>query len=169
MRNIKSKLDIASNISVILVCTVFISGIVINKIRAPRRPEPVPLLGTRPQISDVKWEESGKTVVLALSTTCGYCAASAKFYSRLLVTTTRVHIPVIGVFPQSVDESRRYLQALELPLKDIRQLPGQSIHVTGTPTLMIVDSRGIVTDAGVGLLSPSGESEVLSKLNSKGA
>lgn len=46
----------------------------------------------------------------------------------------------------------------------VMQVPPGQVNVGGTPTLILVNSNGVVTDVWAGKLPPEAESQVLSKL-----
>ena len=66
--------------------------------------------------------------------------------------------------PQEAAQARQYLTNHEIQLNDIKQLGLGSLGVTGTPTLILVDTNGVVIGWWVGKLSPTQEAEVLAKL-----
>jgi hypothetical protein len=70
---------------------------------------------------------------------------------------------LLAVLPQPVEEGRRYLATLGVAVDEIKQSSLSSIDVRGTPTLMLVNSDGVVTDTWVGRLQAEQEAEVLSK------
>jgi hypothetical protein len=118
-----------------------------------------------PKISlpDVDWNgNGGQTLVIAVSSTCHFCTESGAFYQRIVKKSGNTRL--LAVLPQSVAEGTRYFQSLGVSVNEIRQSPLSAISVTGTPTLMLVDSHGIVTDSWVGKLPAEQEAEVLSKV-----
>jgi hypothetical protein len=70
----------------------------------------------------------------------------------------------VAVLPQDVSEGRKYLNELGVPINEVRQSTLESLGVGGTPTLILVDNKGAVTDSWVGKLPPDKESEVLGHL-----
>ena len=129
-----------------------------TEIREPIQP------GTRlGQPSD--WHLYDKTVLLALQKGCGFCAASAPFYRRLsgLIGDSKA-IHLTAVLPQTVGQARQYLAGLGIPIADVRQASLLSLRITGTPTVLLVDSSGVVKKVWVGQLKPEGEAEVLRTL-----
>jgi hypothetical protein len=184
-------IEIATNVSIILVALVGATVLVKNYLlRSPaaafsqtqtanlqgppgsaQRPpnnataKPGPSEGTQVSLEGIKWGESTKSVVLALSDQCHFCSESAPFYRRLTTELAqRGDIRVIAVFPQQVGDSKQYLSKLGVPISDVRQATLDSLGVRGTPTLMIVDKNGKVQESWVGRLSPDKESEVLSRI-----
>jgi hypothetical protein len=111
---------------------------------------------------DVDWKQSNQTLVLAISSTCHFCTDSAVFYQALV--QSKKNARVVAVLPQPVEEGRAYLEKLGVSVDEIRQLPLDEIGVRGTPTLLLVDTSGVVKDFWVGKLSPEKETDVLSRL-----
>jgi hypothetical protein len=71
---------------------------------------------------------------------------------------------LIAVLPQPIDEGRRYLAGLGVTVDEIRQAPLSSISVRGTPTLMLVNSDGVVIKIWTGMLAEEQQEEVLNKM-----
>jgi len=104
-------------------------------------------------------------VVLALSSKCHFCSESAPFYQRLNDEVAQLRdARLIAVFPQEVDEAKQYLSALGVKIEDVRNASLNSIGVNGTPTLVIIDSKGRIEQSWVGKLSPEREAEVISRV-----
>lgn len=120
--------------------------------------------GTRIDVPGITWQDTRRTVVLALSTRCPYCTASAYFYRRLKSSADVKGYRLVAVFPQPSDEARSYLESLHLEVLEIRELPLNRLGVTATPTLIVVDSQGRIVSAWVGQLSPAMEAAVVSTL-----
>jgi thiol-disulfide isomerase/thioredoxin len=124
-----------------------------------------PIEGTSLSVPGINWAESKQTIVLALSDKCHFCSESAPFYQRLSRELgARKDVRVIAVFPQNVDEGKKYLDGLGVPVEQVRQATLDSIGVRGTPTLIIVDATGVVKQSWVGRLNAERESEVLGRI-----
>jgi len=52
---------------------------------------------------------------------------------------------------------------LGVPVGDIQRAELASLKIAGTPTLLLVDRRGVVENVWVGQLTDQGEADVLSK------
>ena len=115
-------------------------------------------------LPDVDWAKNRRTLLLALSSTCHYCSESAPFYQQIAEQRGNTHI--IAIFPESVSDSKEYLSNLGVSVDEIKQLSLDSLEVRGTPTLMLVNNAGLVTDMWIGKLPPSEETEVLNRLHS---
>jgi thiol-disulfide isomerase/thioredoxin len=186
-----STLQIVTNVSIVLVAllgaTVLIKdhllrprvqvlsdGVVDGK--SPRPPDssrvdrtaPVgPTVGTQISVPGISWNDSDETIVLALSNKCHFCTESAPFYQKLVSELTgRKDVRVIAVFPQDIEEGKKYLDGLSVPITQIARAPLDSLGVRGTPTLLIVDKNGAVQQSWVGRLNTERENEVLRGIKS---
>jgi predicted DNA-binding ribbon-helix-helix protein len=160
-------LEIGLNVLILAACIAVILGVTYSRLgpgRIPQSAPPIPPKGTKIEISGVEWSNSQRTIVLALSTHCRFCTASGKFYKRLQEVAESRGVPIVAVLPEPTDESKSYLENLHIPIAVVRQSPLAGVHVSATPTLMIVSSEGKVTDSWAGQLSPRLEEEVISKL-----
>lgn len=129
----------------------------------PVRSLPVgPTAGTSITIPDFNWRQSKQTLVLALREGCHFCSDSAEFYQQLAKSTTgKRSTRLVAVFPGDIESSGSYLRDLGVPISDVRQLPLGQISVRGTPTLILVNDKGVITKSWVGQLPPETETEVI--------
>lgn len=108
----------------------------------------------------VDWSKNGRSLILAISTRCHFCTDSAPFFQRI-GREKPAGTKLLAVLPQAVEEARTYLDQQGVRVDDVRQAPLDSIKVSGTPTLLLVDNAGTVADVWVGKLEPSQEEDVL--------
>jgi hypothetical protein len=119
-------------------------------------------VGAPVSVSDVNWARNKQTLLLVLREGCHFCADSAGFYRRLAKEGgARGKTEMVAVLPGSVNDSRRYLDGLNVPVKKIRQSSLRGLGVGGTPTLLMVNGEGVVTRSWVGQLSAGREAEVI--------
>jgi thioredoxin-related protein len=166
MNPLVRKLEIVANVSIIVVAIVVCVAAVRyfrTKASGSKAPTPAIAAGTKINLPNEDWARNRQTLLLALSTQCKYCSASAEFYQRL-VNSASSNTKLVAVLPQPREESQEYLTGLKLTIKDIQQVSPPSLGVRATPTLILVDSTGIVTNAWVGQLPPDKEKEVLSSV-----
>jgi thioredoxin-related protein len=76
----------------------------------------------------------------------------------------RSDIRLVAVFPQDVGAGKKYLDDLGVPVTQVIQASLNSLQVQGTPTLVIVDKNGTVTQSWVGKLDSERESQVLGRI-----
>lgn len=119
-------------------------------------------------LSGVDFQKNQRTLVLALQTTCRFCTESGPFYQKLVQERARFgRTKFVAVLPQSAEESRTYLSNLGVAVDHVVQGSLRDIGVNGTPTLLLVNSAGIVTEAWSRKLPPAGEEAVLARLRIK--
>ena len=124
-----------------------------------------PIVGTKVSLPDIDWSKTNKNLLLVLSNTCKYCTESAPFYQRLAQERARrASFHLTAVLPQPVDDGRKYLNGLGVAIDEVKQLSAGTLRIRGTPTLLLINSAGVVTDEWMGKLPPETEAEVLSRL-----
>lgn len=169
-------LEVSANVAIIVVavllCVVLVKSYVIP---APTRQAAGEPAGTRGimksgdavAVSGVDWEKNGKTLLMVLSTTCHFCTQSGPFYQRLVKEHGDAKLVVL--VPQSASEGQSYLKELGVEVDDVRQASLGDLGVSGTPTLILVDGKGVAADVWVGAMSPNRENEVVNRLNTERA
>jgi hypothetical protein len=178
VRSRRNGTETAANIAIIVVASIATiimirSNVFDGNLRQTRR-EPArqanaagrgPAVGTKIDLPGVNWAKNKQTLVLALSKSCRFCAESAPFYKQLASETAgRPDLKLVAVFPhESTDEANAYLKQIEVPITEVRQAPLETIGVTGTPTLALVDGTGTVTATWVGLLGDDRQSDLLAR------
>ena len=167
MKNLSKKLESLISIFILLFCG-FLSGFLIHKhfFSLPDQSQAIKTADKQITLPDINWSEQSKTLILALQTSCHFCNESAPFYKRLIEDVKGKNIKLVAVLPTDVEESKKHLDKLGLTAIDVKQSSLDSIQVNGTPTLILVDDKGEVTNYWVGKLPPNKESEVISKLTS---
>lgn len=164
MSGLIRKIEVVANLSIIVVAIVVCIAAVRyfrTKATGSDAPNPNIAAGTKINLPNQDWASNRQTLLLVLSTNCKYCSASAEFYQRL-IKTALPNTKLIAVLPQTREESQQYLSGLTLTIADIQQISPPSLGVRATPTLILVNSTGAVTNFWVGQLSPDKEEEVLS-------
>lgn len=169
MNTFYKRAELLANIAIIMVAISLV--VVLGKrfiFPSPTQPtdSPQPNIGAKLSLPDVDWSKSNKNVLLVVSDSCKYCTESAPFYQRLVQERAqREGFRLTAILPQPVSDGRKYLNGLGVAIDDIKQLsPNAALHIRGTPTLLLVDSSGVVTGEWVGKLPPEKEAEVLSRL-----
>jgi len=136
------------------------------RVERPPRPEPLNAKGKRITLADVDWAASKRTVVIALSVGCRFFTESAPFYKRLaeMEALGKTDARIVAVFPQSLDMATDYLASLKVPITTVKQASLTTLFVGGTPTVLLLDDTGMVTDVWIGRLDAEREEEVLKKV-----
>lgn len=110
-----------------------------------------------------RWGDHQKTLVLAIRKDCHFCEDSQPFYKRLsgLEKSNSLHAHVLAVMPDDRDSAVKALKSGGVAVDAIFSQPLNFMQVSGTPTLLLLDSNGRVARAWVGQLTPQGEKEVI--------
>ena len=113
------------------------------------------------------WSKAPQTLVLFLSTECGFCRKSLPFYSKISHEANRQKLRLVAVLPQDVKKSEEFLSAGGLKVDEIKVASPKESGVRATPTLILVDKNGIAADGWVGELSTAQQAILLARLNPK--
>ncbi len=140
-----------------------------------RRPLPPPIPPQEPvavnektNIPDVGWERARLNVVIGFTTTCSYCAASAGFFKKLsTLVRGQSDARLLFVAPESRSIIAEWMQSRGIHHYEHVQRNPFQYGLRLTPTLAIVDSKGIVTDLAVGKLSTDEETAIIDRLNGR--
>jgi rhodanese-related sulfurtransferase len=155
------------NIAILLVALV-LSGLLVRKFffhRSSETPTYQLTTNAKLRINGINWADSDRTVLLALSKECKYCAGSAEFYRRLAAgIANQTNTSLVAVFSEKDSEAEAYLKRLDVPIRELRYVSLASLGIKSVPTLAIVDRNGVVTYMWVGKLPPLQEKGLMSKL-----
>ena len=165
-QKVTKKIEMAANVAIVIVALAAIGMVARNFWVRPVQPHHNIATGTKLDLKGEHWQPGLKNVVLVLSTTCRYCTESAGFYRELYQECKKQHIRVVAVLPQPVNDAQAYLKGELVEVDEIRQASLSDLQVRGTPTLLIIDDKGLVKNAWTGKLPDSVEKEVLAKLAS---
>lgn len=97
-------------------------------------------------MAGIDWTKQRKTLILALQANCHFCNESAPFYRRIAESTKGTDVQLIAAFPTPVESSAAHLKELGLTSLAVTQVPLTSLQTSGTPTLILANDRGEITD-----------------------
>jgi hypothetical protein len=124
-------------------------------------------MGDPAQVTGINWAQNKQTLLLVLRDGCHFCSDSDEFYQRLAkAQSIDTKTKLVAVLPGSTDDSHKYLASLGVPLRDVRQESLKTVGVSGTPTILMVNNKGIVTKSWVGRLPADKEMEVIQAVRS---
>lgn len=75
-----------------------------------------------------------------------------------------MRLRIVAVLPQSMAAAEQYLNSEGVRVDQVEQVQLPEVGIRGTPTMLLVDGRGIVTNIWTGLLRPAEQEQVLSVL-----
>jgi len=162
--------NIAVNLAIVLAVVLIGNFFARNYLWPPKPPgiEDYRIAaGTTVSLPDMDWAQNGETLLLVLRKGCHFCEESAPFYQRLTKETATIrNLKLVAVLPHEVSDSTQYLHDLKVPINDVRQAGFETLGVKGTPTLILINSKGEVVDSWAGKLPAEKENEVLKRLES---
>jgi thioredoxin-related protein len=160
------KLELVSNVVFIVVALLLGAFVVRNQMRPDPSEEGAKLLlGKTVQIPTLDFQGSPKTILLILSSRCGYCKDSLPFYRTITEKRKGKNIRVVAVFPGELEEAKRFLSDQGVAVDQIVQASFQDLSVPATPTIALADEHGTILRAWVGLLPDDKQKSVLRKMS----
>jgi len=156
--SLPGKIETIANIATVAVAVLLsavLTKVYLLPVRAPQRPQAPADAGVgtnlKARIPGVDWSKNGRTLVLAISTQCHFCKESTPFYRRIEQEAGK-DLKMLAVLPQPAAEAEQYLKDEGVHVEQVRQVSLASIGVSGTPTMLLVDGKGIVTRVWTGRL-----------------
>jgi thioredoxin-related protein len=173
MRSFFKRIELITNVSIIIVA-VLLTALAIRSFLSDRSADahkPPPDIikpGMKFLLPGVDWSKKDSHLVLVLQKGCHFCSESAPFYRRLVEgLANRTDLELIAALPQNAADAQQYLNEIQVPVVEVRQANMATIKVYATPTILLVDKTGMVTDLWRGKLQPDKELEVLNRLHLK--
>ncbi len=171
----KSTLDAVANIAIIIVCAIaafiLIRNHFFNQNQAGgpgQRPPEIEAGEQYDALRQMVPAGSERALVVAVSPTCHFCDESMPFYKRLVDERNQKasKVKVIAAVPreEAKAEEQQKLTAAGVNPDGLVVLDFDSVKLRGTPTILLVDSKGEVHDVWVGKQPASGEEEILEAL-----
>jgi rhodanese-related sulfurtransferase/thioredoxin-related protein len=93
-------------------------------------------------IEGVDFSKFNQTLLLALDKDCRFCAQEAPFYRQIANSARAKGVRVVVAFQHDPQEGRKYLSDHQIDLSETVRLRFKNLKLTGTPTLLLLDSRG---------------------------
>lgn len=167
---LKSYLEVATNIAVLLVALAVLSTFAWNYFG--RSPAPQLQAGfqkgqTFAQVPGVSYNSSPQTLLIAMSTRCHYCIESLPFYKQLAAAqrTSGRETHVVTIFPNQEAEVRQYVQQNKLDLETVAGVDLEALNISGTPTAVLIDGNGKIRDFWLGKLPQDKEQQIIKAVN----
>ena len=107
----------------------------------------------------VDFASSPRTLIMALHSECAFCLESMPFYRRVTNRMSDSQIVVAAMWDDT--NVGQYLAQHKVVPDALVHVDAETLPVSGTPTLLMVDATGLVTHAWVGMLTPDLEADVL--------
>jgi hypothetical protein len=174
MSSAGKKIEVVSNI-IVTVVALLLGAVLIKKYLLPAPQGPgnnnqsaataPSVIGKKISLPDINWSEREGTMILAVQSKCHFCTDSAPFYKRLVdKQRSQSKLQLIAISPEPLPATRAYFDSLGVSVEKVSQADFRSIGVMGTPTILRVNSSGVITNVWVGQLNSKQETEVLETL-----
>ena len=154
-------LDIALTVSCLLIAALLIEQRTAGTSASAPAPSGLPERGqAMPVLPGVNFGDAARTLVIVTRSSCPYCEQSAAFWQRLVderdSKQSRVRIVAVSAEPIAVTQG--FLQRHGLRVDNI---VSTTLPIRGTPTLVLVDAKGLVTNGWAGKPPPSAEEQII--------
>ncbi len=163
--NIKRAVDIVANVAVLVICAALLLPFLGRHLRPVFRNDGAAtslLVGAIfPQLPTLSYSAHHATVLLFLNTHCVSCRESRSDYFDLQ-TSVKVgnnSAAVYAVF--SAADSQQAIGEMQLRLPTIRVERFDKYHVSGTPTIVLINHKGIVKDFWIGTLTANAQTNLV--------
>jgi hypothetical protein len=166
--SLMSSLERVTQVCLIALCVFSIFAVADRSRRAnalPRSPQALAqdLVGKKVDVAGAAWDHSRVSVVIGLSSKCRFCLESMPLYRRVADLRrelgTKISLSVIS--PEQQANITRFLSEQNLPVDAVFRAEFTRLGVKFTPTVLIVDSRGVLRDIFVGRLTGSQQEQLL--------
>jgi hypothetical protein len=104
-------------------------------------------------IDGVDFSRATSTMLMVIRKGCHFCEGSMPFYKALTAHhQVASRLRIVAVAPDDPEVSRATLTAAGVTVDQVAQVEIRGLRVSGTPTVLMVDSGGIVRKVWVGQL-----------------
>lgn len=165
MADLRHAVEVAANV-VIVVLGLVITVVIVHNYSSSGRSRTAALIGKVPVVDGVDWTRSKKTLILAVSERCHWCISSVPFYKRLK-QMRRKDVRIVAVMAEPAVTNRDFAADASTFADQVIRMPLIKFGVGSTPTLLLVNSRGLVTDEWVGALDDEAQAKVLDEISGR--
>lgn len=123
------------------------------------------LVGTNLVLPHVQWSANRYNVVLAISATCHFCQESAGFYRSLAELPAQANLVVVTEDDRAGIEN--FLKSKAISPNQVVCESLDAIGVGRTPTVLVVDEKGVVLKSLAGKQAPEAEAKFLMQLRDR--
>jgi hypothetical protein len=150
----------------ILVLLPIVGYRVVAPLFTPHAPSPYRPGDRCVVLTPAEFSRSPLTLLLVIRSTCVHCASSLPFYQQIVARVherqTQARIVAVSLEPREVCAS--FLKANAVSVDAVVEPAMPDPRLTGTPTLLLVTSRGVVAKVWVGVVSEDQQKEILAAL-----
>jgi len=157
-KTIKANIEVATNLAVLFLAVILLSiGAVVWLVKpaGPKLSAGLQKGKAFGQGLNVDYSLSDHTLLIALNASCSHCQASIPLFRKVMTAHNQNYgsTQLVALFPDAEKEVAQYLQQNQLSVRSVADLQLDSFQISSTPTMVLVDSRGLITDFRSGMLS----------------
>jgi hypothetical protein len=152
-------LETVTNVALLAAAITVVTLSIEPRLRTAARPSEPYRVGDR-VVPTAELRFDKPTFVLATSSSCRYCTASMPFYARLIAAGG----PVIAVTSEPLADNLKYLTSHGVSPIKVVSAAANGLRFRATPTLLLVDTGGIVQGVWFGKQNEQGEKDILGRL-----
>ena len=150
----QKRLDVLASIAVIAASVVVLA----NKVQTWTTPRTAPPYAVGDKIAETADLRFGSTTYLLFTaSTCHFCTESLPFYRKLTQTGVRL----VATTAEPVEVNQQYLASNGVNAERILSASANGLKFRNTPSLLLVDSSGVVKSAWWGRQRPEIEDQIL--------
>jgi peroxiredoxin len=155
------RFETLANLAIVAVCVAVGTQVVITGVRSAQSAPSAPTL------TPIDFARADQTLLLVVRDGCQFCENNMAFYRDLAsaLKGNETAVQLVAVTPTAPQTTHAYLgrYGVEIPL--VSQSTFDQLKISGTPTLILTNRDGIVSNVWVGQLSDSRQAEVLRALH----
>jgi len=156
---IRSQLEIATNIIVVLV-SIAILSVLTSRILERNSEAHLESGLQRGQKLDAFRSSKSETLVIVSNTNCQACRESVSFYNQLVEQQHKANsrVAIVAVFANTPEAVKDYVQQVHLNVPTSVTMELRSL---GTPAIIMIDAKGNIGDFWLGKLTKDEENQVI--------
>ena len=165
--HVKRAFEVTTNALVAIVAVLLLYQFLSQRVNGPHQ---VAAGDHLPAIEGVSWGDHESALLLVMRKGCHFCEDSMPFYRRLAALRDghQTGAYMVAAFPDSAEDARGVIEQEKLDIPYVANVAGSRVNATGTPTLILVDRRGVVRQVWIGELQPDAEASVIKALKPTG-
>lgn len=160
----KQASTIAANCALLIIAICFV--VLLLQRRAAKTGQVPDEVGSRLEIgTKVSWSQdvasSRGTMLVAIRDGCHFCAEEMPFYKRLIDAAHLGNTHIVFLLPNDPLTEKAFIKRSGLTSVPVRQADFAALHISGTPTILLVDQSGKLRQYWIGKLPADQEAQVL--------
>lgn len=162
------RLEQLTNVAILVVCGLIGYLVVMPRVLNKAPVQEWLLTGKRLEFAEglpLGAPVGSRAVLLVLDRHCRYCAKGLPFYRELVKAARERGHRVVLLMRDKTETIREYEREHDLRVNEVIRGDPQGLGLQSVPTVLLVDAKGVVLKAWIGLLDKQREAAVIEALN----